>query len=202
MKLNAIMVGTFVFAAAIPLRADYEITFQTYDIGDNFAQHIVYIDTVGNAVRATGPGYMGQLYVGSSAGSLGAIGTPVAFNAAGSSVNLGAGPINTEGFIDSSTISVTGTSLKPGDSAFYELRAWKTSDGASYELAAANPNGHIGSSLPISITLGGTGSGSPPPVFSATANTFASFAIVAVPEPSVIALGLLGGAALILRRRK
>jgi len=192
MKIKALITGLCVVGAVVTAKANYDITFQTYDlVGDpGLADHFVFL--TGTTTRITGPTFLGQLYVGANAGSLGPIGSPVAFAPAGSGA---------EGYIDSGTISVTDPTLNAGSSAVYVLRAWNASAGATFEAASVAPGGIFGSSAVTPITLGGTVPGTPPTLLTATANLHASFP-VGVPEPSVLALGLLGGAALILRRRK
>jgi len=76
-----------------------------------------------------------------------------------------------------------------GSQATIVLRAW---EGASYDTAAIR-----GESAPITITLGGGGS---PPAVPANLVGLQGFNLV--PEPSTMALGLLGAAALLYRRRK
>jgi hypothetical protein len=78
-----------------------------------------------------------------------------------------------------------------GSQATVVLRAW---EGASYDTATVR-----GQSNPITITLGGGGS---PPAVPANLVGLTTFNMTAIPEPSTMALGLLGAAALLYRRRK
>jgi len=78
------------------------------------------------------------------------------------------------------------------------VRAWDNASG-SYAVAAAS--GTSGQSTPFAQTLGGDpgGGGTPtPPTFLQAPG----FTMVTVPEPSTNALGVIGGFALLLRRRK
>jgi hypothetical protein len=94
---------------------------------------------------------------------------------------------------------VTIASVAPGANAVIELRAWDGTKGATYEAASAAGGGfYVGKSAQITIATGGSGT---PPSLPANLVGLQSFAI-AVPEPSTIALGLLGAAALLIRRRK
>ena len=194
MKIKSAITGFCLVAVALTAKANYDIGFQTYDFND-LNQHVAF--DFGGVNRLTGPAFVGQLYVGPTVGSLAAIGSPVPF------ATLGSGA---EGFVDSGTISVVDASLNAGSSAVYSLRAWDFVSGASYEAALATPGAHVGQSAATAITLGGTVPGNPPTLLTATANLHPSFTLsivpVAVPEPSVLALGLLGGAALLFRRRK
>jgi len=193
MKIKAIITGLCVVGAALSAKANYDITFQTYDIaGDpGLTQHLVF-DSDGTT-KLTGPTFLAQIYVGANAGSLAAIGSPVAFAPSGGGA---------DGYVDSSTFTVTDATLNAGSSAVYALRAWNASAGSSYEAASSVLGAHVGSSAVNSITLGGTVPGTPPTLVVAAPNSFANFQLHVVPEPSALALGLLGGAALFLRRRK
>jgi hypothetical protein len=73
------------------------------------------------------------------------------------------------------------------------LRAW---EGASYDAATVR-----GQSAPITVTLGGPVAGQPDD-FPANLVGLQGFSMQVIPEPSVMALGLLGAAALLYRRRK
>lgn len=85
--------------------------------------------------------------------------------------------------------SVTIASVAPGATASVQVRAWKGA--ATYDAAATK-----GISEAFNVTLGGAGS---PPSLPANLVGLKSFTLV--PEPSTIALGLIGAAALLLRRR-
>ena len=83
-----------------------------------------------------------------------------------------------------------------GQQATVVLRAWEGAVGSTYESSLLS-----GQSAPITITLGGVPNvGAPIP--DAVLTGLAAFSMVAVPEPSTMALGLLGAAALLYRRRK
>ena len=197
MKIKPVITGLCLFTTAMTAWANYDINFDTFDPANdpNFTQHLAFdVDTI---TKLTGPAFEAQLYVGANAGSLAAIGTPFLFQPAGAGDGyVNGGPL----------VNVQDASLNAGSSAFYAVRAWRVSDGSTYELALATPNAHVGSSQITPITLGGTVAGVPPQLIVATANLHPSFSLSVVPanvpEPSVLALGLLGGAALMFRRRK
>lgn len=85
-----------------------------------------------------------------------------------------------------------------GSTVTLTVRAWDSTKGATYAAAVA-AGGKYGQSDPFSVTLGGQGP-SGPPATPADLSGLKSFSLV--PEPSTIALGALGAAALLLRRRK
>jgi hypothetical protein len=88
-----------------------------------------------------------------------------------------------------------------GTQVTLQVRAWFASAGATYEAArGANPSltgPGFAASNPIQVTLA-SGLTTPPNLVG-----LAGFAVPPVPEPSSIALGLLGlGAVALIRRRK
>ena len=86
--------------------------------------------------------------------------------------------------------AVTVPGVAANTQATIVLRAW---EGASFDTAVVK-----GESAPLTLTLGGTPAvGAPlPPAFLSGLQGF-----TLVPEPSTLALGLLGAAALLYRRR-
>jgi len=87
--------------------------------------------------------------------------------------------------------------LIPGGSiTTIQVRFWRLADGADWETAKAAPGGRFGMSNPLNITLA-TAPATPPNLVGLVTSS-----LMVVPEPSTIALGLLGGAFLLFRRRK
>lgn len=97
------------------------------------------------------------------------------------------------GYLNGGIKTVAGSAA--GSSIWVKLYAWNTNEGASYEAAEA-AFGSIGMSNGVNISLGG-GTVQPPDLVGLQA-----FAVAPVPEPSTMALGLLGIGALMLRRRR
>jgi len=103
------------------------------------------------------------------------------------------------------TASVT----PPGSFAYFQVRAWETAFGTSYESAlGASPVGGRGALVAKSNVVR-VDTGDPTSVPPGTAGNLVSAGLLridlipVIPEPSVIGLGLLGaGALLLLRRRK
>lgn len=99
----------------------------------------------------------------------------------------------------------TGPETAGGASAIFQVRAWELAYGSTYEAAIAAPNmggrpAKRGSSNTFTATTGNPGG---TPATTAGALTGLQSFAVDVPEPSVIALGVIGaGALLLLRRRK
>jgi len=85
----------------------------------------------------------------------------------------------------------------------FAFAAWSISSGAlTYADAIASGQGYAGlSAIGQNYVLGG-GATSPALTFGSGPGQIQGFTLVPVPEPSTIALGLLGAAALFLRRRK
>ena len=197
-------------SVSLVARADYTILFQSYDA---FLTNPVFdIDgttMIAGDVASVSPGasgFVGRLFVAPVGGTLAAIGTgstPFATLASGAA-----------GFVDGATIPVTDAVLNAGDAADYRFRVWTSlvngNPVSSFAQALATPGAVVGESALTRITaLGGTVpgvGGGPGTGVAATANLHSGFTLsvvpAAVPEPSVLALGLLGGAALLLRRRK
>lgn len=169
--------GTFNFANNVPT-ANPPINAPVYDEGGVRA---------GTTGRLSGSGFMAQLYA-RPAGSSGA------FEAAGAAVSfltgLGAGYW--------APVVRTANNIAPGGEAQVVVRAWRVSDGATWESAQAAGRG-FGQSATITITSGGGGT---PATLPANLVGLTSFALV--PEPSTIALGIIGGLGtlLLIRRRK
>jgi hypothetical protein len=156
----------------------------------------VFFDSVGGQ-RINDANYVAQLYAGASAAALAPIGTTGspfrATPAAGNGYwNPGADP------------SRTVASVAPGANAFAKVVVWDVSKFASYELAVTG-GGKVGESTVFSAKTGGDGV---PPALPQDLIGLTSFAITGggvvppVPEPTVLALGAIGGLALLLRRRK
>lgn len=100
-----------------------------------------------------------------------------------------------EGFLNGGLVALTSGVVVGGNKGFYQMRAW--TGGSSFDTATLKR----GESDITEITFSGlTASGtSLPPT---DLNLHPSFAIVTVPEPATIALGLFGAAGLFIRRRK
>jgi len=103
-----------------------------------------------------------------------------------SSTGLGTGVFST-----GMTAAIDGT--QPGQSVFLAVVAWETAAGPDYAIAFGK--GKTGMSNVMQVTLGG--GLNPPTVLT----DLKAFSVEVVPEPTVLALGVLGGVAFLLRRR-
>jgi hypothetical protein len=140
--------------------------------------------------KLEGTDYLAQLYAGPSATELYAQGTPAPFR-----TGTGAGYWLTTAAYNPVTLSGGDWALA-GKTVFVEVRAWKVADGTTWEAAKA-AGGNWGQSAALQLVSGNAGT---PPSLPAVLTGLTSFSLV--PEPSVIALGILGAAVLALRRRK
>jgi len=159
-----------------------------------FSTTPTYVKPAGAAVTdqlsgalLTGATSWGQLYFSTTQN-----GTYTAFGTAKNFLTGGGA-----GFISGGTVLVPG--VAEGASVWIQLRAWEGAAGSSYETTFSAA-GKTGFSNSINVTLGGPGL--TPPAPPATLNGLTGFAISGVPEPSTIALGLLGVAGMMIRRRK
>lgn len=132
-----------------------------------------------------GTAFLAQLYAGADATSLAPVGTAVTFRTGAAA-----------GFVNASTVAIPGVASGVVAS-FLQVRAWDATGGATYD-AAVSSGKHFGSSA-IFASDGPLGGGGSPPATPAGLKNFKGFSLI--PEPSTIALGVLGAAALLLRRR-
>jgi len=110
----------------------------------------------------------------------------------GSAVNFRTG--NNAGYI----VPVVVTTPYGGGIAInVEMRAWEASGGTSYEAAIASGK-LAGKSLPVNLNVT-VAPNAPADMTGLT--SFNLTGVPVIPEPSTFALGLLGAAALVLRRR-
>jgi len=130
--------------------------------------------------RLAGASFMAILYAGPTAGSMQAVGTAVAFSTGGGA-----------GYFIGGTRTVT--TVAGNAIAFLQVRAWDTAAGATWDAAFASGS-RYGMSPILQLTLG-QAPATPP-------NMTGLQGFNLVPEPSTIALGILGASALLFRRRK
>jgi len=146
-----------------------------------------------------GAGFNAQLYLATSFTTQPGREDWAAYTAGSTVVNLGPAA----GRVSAGTITVPAAGGVPG---WFQIRAWEASLGATWDTAyntwstGAGGAGVLGYSVPFLHTTGNpTGI---PPVAASALTEMPGFTMVPVPEPSVIALGALGLAAVLWRRRK
>ena len=137
---------------------------------------------VDGTTRLSGAGFQAQLVAGPNAGSLAVIGAPTGFLTGGGAGYFSGGPRTID-------------SVPPGNAAALQVQAWDTASGATYAAALTKNTSAV-------LNLAATGGSGNPPSLPAKMTGLQSFSLKTVPEPSTIALGALGLAALFLRRRK
>lgn len=167
-----------------------QISFATFNTSVNAQMTNVVTGTV-----ATGNGYLCQLYYG-------AVGAPednlVALTNASARLSV-AGYVTTGS--GGGTRFTQGSVLPAGPTSF-QIRAWTAALGGDYNtargnwLAGTDPTAVLGKSGIINVTT--TVAPTPPALLVG----MQGFNLYPVPEPSVIALGALGLAAVLWRRRK
>jgi len=111
-----------------------------------------------------------------------------------------------EGYLDAKDFNVPGFATGTSNARFV-VRVWET--GKTYDTSTAfhgefDGTANTGAGTGFTTgSLGGPVAGSPPALPPDLGPNFQSFSLVAVPEPSTYALGVLGlGALAMMRRRK
>jgi hypothetical protein len=158
---------------------------------DNLKAGATQFITDADGSKLSGTGFLAQLYAGADANSLAPVGAALSFR-----TGAAAGFVSTAGVDATRTIPGVATG---GTANFLQIRAWDATGGATYD-AAVGSGKHFGSSAIFSAAnLGGPDAGGGPAHTPANLTNFKGFSLI--PEPSTIALGVLGAAALLLRRR-
>lgn len=180
--MKKLLLVASLLVATTAAMAQGTLNFNTRVVADGIDAKCFDVD---GTTPLAGTDYLAQLYTGADAGSLGPVGTPIAFRTGSAAGWLNGGEV--------------ATSLALNGAGFAQVKAWKAADGASYEAAEA-ASGAIGASNIIPVTAGG--GGNPPALAGNLIGLQAwSLTMTIIPEPSTIALGLLGAAVLFLRRR-
>lgn len=150
--------------------------------------------------KLAGGDYVAMLYWGPAGADPSAF-TPVIDNATDTLV--AAIPFRTgaaAGYIVTTAVSVKGAAA--GNEIQVQMRAWSAVGGATYEAAyeAATTGGMI-SVVKLGASNVITVAPNAPPATPQVLTGLEGFSINYIPEPSILALGLLGGVAFLLRRR-
>lgn len=142
-------------------------------------------DAAGNGLSGTG--FSAQLWAGPAGASESQL-VPVPNSLV--SFRTGAAA----GYITSGAVTVPGIAV--GSTGVFQVRAWDNAGGTITSWEAASNKG--ASALITSAALGGVPASGPP----VTPPDLVGLQPFSIPEPSTIALGVLGAAALLFRRRK
>lgn len=140
-----------------------------------------------DGTKLAGADYLAQLYAGTTAGSLSAVGTAV--------------PFKINGYFSGGKVEVPG--IAGGATAILQVRAWAAAGGTTYEAAFAK-GAASGKSTEFGVALGNPTA--EPPTVPADLKGLTGFQLSGgggpIPEPTTIALGALAAGALLLFRRK
>lgn len=186
--MKKLLILTVTVAATIGALAQGTINFSNGASGVNSP-----IFGTDGTTRLAGAGYIAQLFAGSSAASMAPI-TPTATFGTGGSAGY---------FFGGSRVIPT---VAAGSQAYFQVRVWEASAGTTWAIASTTVGALVGGDrvsmtgalLPTYQSLGLGGLAPPPNLIGLT-----SFNLYVVPEPSTIALGVLGVAGLLfIRRRK
>lgn len=180
------ILGACALLAATAMAADGTIDVRNRNTGAGIDAPIF---DVGGATKLDGPNYVAQIFAGPVGGSLTAFGSKMPFR-----TGTGAGYYN---YGADPTLTLTG--LAAGADAQVQVRVWE-SQYADFAAAQA-AGGKYGSSAILTLKTGNAGT---PPTLPTALTGLTSFSLAGgvIPEPSTIALGLLGATVLMLRRRK
>lgn len=200
MKINqrvALLVGAAFVFAATSAKADFTINPNTYNPSKP-GQGVIWFDTVGAIASwdlTTGNP------VGVTGGVLGdsSVNVKFLFTQNGNTATSSAFTLDTGGnfgniSVAPGSVSVTSLGVGPG-AANYQVLAWV--GGSDFGIG----NTKNGTSALTSTTLGGPNPNGPS-FTAADLTQFSNFAVTAVPEPTTLALGIVGAAGLLIRRRK
>lgn len=103
---------------------------------------------------------------------------------------------STAGEFTAEIINVPGTSSTAADTATFQIYAWYEGNGQYTSYAAAQAAG-----VPTGFSDPFSGATTAPPGTPGVITTARSFNLTASPEPSTIALGIMGASAFLFRRR-
>jgi hypothetical protein len=179
-----IAIAAIAAISQVSIFASGTLIFQTSDAGTG----PFVFDTDGTTKLDNS--FSGQIYAGPDANNLTAVGPVGTFGVFNGLINTGV-----NGMIFNGT-EVAVSSVADSATGVYQIRAWQSSAGGSYE-AAVTGGGKAGVSDVVTVQFGAQG---PPASPGPNVSGFQAFQLV--PEPGTITLGLLGLGGLIASRRR
>ena len=183
-------------ATTIVAYAQGQVNFNTRILGTS-----AQVYTFQNGL-VSGTNFYAQLFaadgVGRSESSLVAVGTPVNFRTGGNAGYVQeTGTTTYDGSTVNTTVNVTSVN---GGAVTLQLRVWSSAF-SSYAAAVANGMGY-GKSPLLSLASTGNPNGTPTPGIPVNLDGLQGFMFTNIPEPSTVALAVLGiGSLLFIRRR-
>ena len=183
--MKKILLAIAALVIAVSAQAQGTLTFNN-KVGTDVVAKVTRSTDTGTISTVSGAGYTAQLVLVGGNGSLTAL-TPTAI------FRTGAGA----GYVSQPTEEVVVGGVAAGSSGTFRMRAWNTAAG-SYDAASTIAGNWSGQSANFTVSLGG---GLLPGSNLVGLQAF-SVTLTPVPEPATIALLALGGAALLIRRRK
>jgi hypothetical protein len=165
------------------------------------------VTNIVDGTRIAGTAYLAQLYYGAAGATEGSL-VPVLATpggATGSTVTFGTSTVAgylVSGLGGAGNRYTDPAIAAPGAQTAFQIRAWQASLGSTWDAAFAawqsGPAGPVlGKSAIITTATSASSTSTPLPLAG-----MQGFYVTPVPEPSVIALGVLGLAAILWRRRK
>jgi hypothetical protein len=212
MKINTLKklaLGLFLASATTASFAQGQVNFVTYNATVTSRGNIYLPPSLGGL--GVGAGYVAQLWVysASSLASMIPVTSTFGLTVNGAAANPGgtvnAGVQNIPLTLDPAydPIGNNVSAYDAGNRAYFIIRVWNSAAGATWATATNSPNlTAYGTSSIFNAILGGTDIAGDPPGAPPTLNGFANFTLTAVPEPGTMALAALGGASLLLFRRR
>jgi len=186
-------IGILGLAMVLNVKGQGQVDFRN----SNLAGGTVFVYDVGGVTKVAGPNYVAQLYYSTTLnGTYTAVAdAPAPFRA------VGAG----DGFWNPGASFIRNIPGTVGNqNIFLLVRVWNTLNGSTYELASNGASGNISpkNAVGFAYTTGGDPGNGNPSTTAGAMTGFQSFSLVPVPEPSTIALGIIGAGSLLFLRRK
>ena len=145
-----------------------------------------------NGTTGVGAGYIAALYWGPLGSLEGAL------TQLGATTGVTAGT----GFLVNGGTRTTGVATAAGTQGTFQVRAWTSASGSTWEAAIGSGSGFAGKTAPFNNNTGDP-LGTPPVATQQLAGWTTPITVTPIPEPSTLALAGLGIASLlVIRRRK